>query len=67
MMPQMNGIEFLETIKESNPQIVVIMMTAYTTLERTIKSHKLGAENYLTKPFKSLNDVKERVYKELNI
>ncbi|MCK5109908.1 MAG: response regulator [Arcobacteraceae bacterium] len=67
MMPQLDGISFLEKIKESNPEIKVIMMTAYTTLERSIKSHKLGAENYLTKPFKSLNDVKTRVFEELQI
>ncbi len=67
MMPQLDGITFLEQIKHSNPEIKVIIMTAYTTLERSIKSHKLGAENYLTKPFKSLADVKEKVFKELQI
>ena len=67
MMPQLDGLSFLEKIKESNPEIKVIMMTAYTTLEKTIKSHKLGAEDYLTKPFKSLKDVHDRVFNELQI
>ncbi len=65
MMPQMDGIEFLKKIQESNPNIIVIMMTAYTTLERTIEAHKYGAKNYLTKPFKSLKEVKEKIDKEL--
>ncbi len=65
MMPQMDGIEFLKKIKESNPDIIVIMMTAYTTLERTIEAHKYGAKNYLTKPFKSLKEVKDKIDKEL--
>ena len=65
MMPQMDGIELLKKLKEINPNIVVIMMTAYTTLERTIEAHKYGAKNYLTKPFKSLQEVKEKIDKEL--
>jgi len=65
MMPQMDGIEFLKKIKESNPNVTVIMMTAYTTLERTIEAHKYGAKNYLTKPFKSLKEVKEKIDKVL--
>lgn len=65
MMPQMDGIEFLKKIKETNPGVIVIMMTAYTTLERTIEAHKYGAKNYLTKPFKSLKEVKEKIDKEL--
>ena len=51
--------------KVPNPNITVIMMTAYTTLERTIEAHKYGAKNYLTKPFKSLKEVKEKIDKEL--
>ena len=65
MMPQMDGIELLKKLKETNPNIIVIMMTAYTTLERTIEAHKYGAKNYLTKPFKSLKEVKEKIDKSL--
>ncbi|MEA2017180.1 MAG: response regulator [Campylobacterota bacterium] len=65
MMPQMDGIEFLKKIRETDPNQTVIMMTAYTTLERTIEAHKYGAKNYLTKPFKSLKEVKEKIDKEL--
>ena len=65
MMPQMDGISFLKKIKTTNPNIIVIMMTAHTTLERTIEAHRYGAKNYLTKPFKSLKEVKEKIDKEL--
>lgn len=67
MMPQMDGLEVLENIKDSQPNTEVIMMTAFTTLERTIEAHKLGAKQYLTKPFDSLKDVQDKVFKALNI
>ena len=43
------------------------MMTAFTTLERTIEAHKYGAKNYLTKPFESLQKVQDKIFKVLNI
>ncbi|MFN3479683.1 MAG: sigma-54-dependent transcriptional regulator [Thermodesulfovibrionales bacterium] len=50
-MPEMDGIEVLRKIKESHPQIQVIMMTAFSTTEKAIQAIKLGAYDYLTKPF----------------
>ncbi len=67
MMPQMDGIEVLQKIKETHPDIQVIIMTAFTTLERTIEAHKYGAKNYLTKPFDSLKQVQDKVFKALGI
>ncbi|MEA3498949.1 MAG: response regulator [Campylobacterota bacterium] len=67
MMPQMDGLEFLKQIKETNPEVEVVMMTAFTTLERTIEAHKYGAKNYLTKPFENLKLVQEKVFKVLGI
>ena len=67
MMPHMDGIEFLKKIKETNPEVEVVMMTAFTTLERTIEAHKYGAKNYLTKPFESLKVVQEKISKVLDI
>lgn len=49
MMPQMNGLEVLEKIKEKNENQKVIMMTAYSTLDKVLKSHKEGATNYVMK------------------
>lgn len=65
MMPEMDGLEVLQKIKATNPKVEVIMMTAFTTLERTIEAHKYGAKNYLTKPFESLKKVQEKISKVL--
>ncbi len=54
MMPQINGIEALEKMLEINPDQKVCMMTAYSTLDKVLKSHKEGATNYVMKPFSSL-------------
>ncbi len=50
-MPGMDGIEVLRKIKDSQPNIQVIMMTAYSTTEKAIQAIKLGAYDYITKPF----------------
>ena len=65
MMPQLDGLEFLRKLRESNPDVKVIMMTAYDTLERSLEAHKYGAKNYITKPFSSLAKVKDKIIKEL--
>jgi DNA-binding NtrC family response regulator len=61
MMPQMDGIAVLSDLKQRVPNVKVIMMTAYSTLDRVLESHKLGAENYILKPFESLKDVEKKV------
>lgn len=50
-MPKMNGLEFLKKIKGQKSQIVVIMMTAYGSIETAVESLKCGAYDYITKPF----------------
>ena len=50
-MPGMDGIETLKQIKEEDPRIPVVMMTAHGTIERAVQSMKLGAYDFLTKPF----------------
>lgn len=50
-LPGMNGIEILQKIKEKAPHCTVIIMTAYATVETAIEAIKLGAYDYLTKPF----------------
>lgn len=61
MMPQKDGISVLESIKEKDPECVVIMMTAYSTLDKVLQSHKVGADHYLLKPFDSLANVEKKV------
>ncbi len=49
-MPVMNGLELLEKINQSYPQIPVIMVTAVDEVEIALKAVKLGAYEYITKP-----------------
>jgi DNA-binding NtrC family response regulator len=61
MMPEMDGVEVLTKIKAKKPNLPVIMMTAYSTIDRIIECEKLGASDYVTKPFISLKDVESKV------
>ena len=61
MMPQMNGLELLPKLKEKYPDIDVIMMTAYSTLDKVLESHRHGAMHYLMKPFSSLNEITKKI------
>ncbi|WP_320036189.1 response regulator [Halarcobacter sp.] len=61
MMPQMSGLEALEKIIEKNPSQKVCMMTAYSTLDKVLKSHKEGATNYVMKPFSSLQALETKI------
>lgn len=49
-MPGMNGIEVLEAVKAINPEIDIIMMTAFGTIETAVSAMKSGAADYITKP-----------------
>jgi len=49
-MPRMDGIQTLREIKRVNPELAVIMMTAYGTIETAVQAMKEGAADYLTKP-----------------
>lgn len=50
-MPVMNGIELLEQIKTRDPDLPVIMMTAYGTVEKAVEAMQKGAHNFIQKPF----------------
>jgi len=49
-MPGGNGFELLHVIRKRFPEVVVIMMTAYGTIESAVEAIKMGAYDYLTKP-----------------
>ncbi len=51
MMPDKNGLEVLEEIHHSSPETVVIMITAFGTIENAVKAIKSGALDYVTKPW----------------
>ena len=50
-MPGMDGIAFLEKIKEYNKELPVILITAYAEVEKAVEAMRLGAFTYLAKPF----------------
>lgn len=50
-MPEMDGLEFLSKIKQINSDIYVLMMTAHGSIQNAVEAMKLGAFDYLTKPF----------------
>jgi two-component system response regulator HydG len=58
MMPQMDGMALLKAIKAIAPQIQVITVTAYGSIERAVEAMKQGAYDYITKPLKRRDIVK---------
>jgi two-component system response regulator PilR (NtrC family) len=64
-MPRMNGIEFLREVKRNVFDIPVIMITAFASHETAIEAMKLGAYDYITKPFK-IDEIKLVIAKALD-
>jgi two-component system NtrC family response regulator len=52
-MPGMSGMELLEEVKKIKPEVPVIMMTAYGTIEMAVEAMKKNAYDYITKPFQN--------------
>ena len=52
MLPEMTGLEVLDELKKSDPDLVVLMITAFASLETAITAMKKGAFDYVSKPFK---------------
>ena len=52
LMPGMNGIEILKAAKKIDPQALIIIITAYASVESAIEAMKIGAFDYIQKPFK---------------
>jgi len=51
VMPEMNGLEFLRLVKKEWPLTKAVMMTAYASTETAVKAIRLGALDYVSKPF----------------
>ncbi len=81
-MPRLTGIELLEKVRKLEPSLKVILMTAYATVPQAVEAVKMGAFDYLTKPFedeqllmtidqalkfKRLEDENQRLKTELNL
>ncbi len=65
-LPGMSGLEFLSALKRTHPAMPVIVMTAFGTVETAVEAMKLGASDYVLKPF-SLAEMRMVVHKELDV
>ena len=65
IMPGMDGLTVLERIKEVHEDLLVVMITATTTVKTAVRAMKLGAYDYITKPF-DLDEVRLIVKKALS-
>lgn len=52
MMPGMTGMTLLPLIKRNYPAIKIIMITAFSTVDNAVEAMKVGADDYIAKPFK---------------
>jgi len=64
-MKGMGGVELLKSIKEINPETVVLMITAYASVDTAIDAMKAGAYDYITKPF-NIDEVKHIIRNALD-
>ncbi len=65
-MPGMDGIELLQALKERDPELLVIIMTAYSTWNSAVEAMRLGAYDYVRKPFDN-NDIKATVARAVSL
>jgi len=63
-MPEMDGLQLLENLKEYEPSLPIIVMTAYGTIENAVQALRLGAYDYIAKPFET-DEIKLTVAKAL--
>src|SRR6201997_1022725 len=64
-LPGMNGLEFLQTAKQQDPVLPIVVMTAFGSVETAVEAMKAGATDYVLKPF-SLAEMRMVVHKELD-
>ena len=58
VMPQMSGLEFLERVKKMTPRTEVAVMTGHGSVETAVQAMKLGAYDYIAKPFSPLEELR---------
>jgi len=64
-MPEMDGLDLLRELKKIHDDTVVIIMTAYSTWDRAVEAMRLGAYDYIKKPFDTQVDVKGTIARAL--
>ncbi len=65
-LKDINGMDILKEIKRKKPELYIVVITGYSTVENAVKAMKLGANDYLSKPF-SDDDIISAVEEAFNI
>ncbi|RLB28386.1 MAG: sigma-54-dependent Fis family transcriptional regulator, partial [Deltaproteobacteria bacterium] len=50
-LPDLDGMDILKTVRKTKPNVYVIVMTGYSTVQNAVEAMKIGAFDYLSKPF----------------
>ena len=68
-IPQLGGLELIKRIRAGNPQVSVIVLTQYGTIETAIEATRLGAVDYVTRPFhvEELRSKLERLVRSIEL
>lgn len=61
VMPKVNGVDILRTIKQQYPMIHVVMITGYVTLENALSCMRLGADTCVFKPLEDLTELQQAI------
>jgi len=63
-LPEIDGMEVLRIIKKNHPDVIVVMITGYPSVESAVKAMKLGVSDYVSKPF-TPDELKETILKAI--
>jgi DNA-binding NtrC family response regulator len=66
-MPDMDGLTLLKQFQEINPEAIVLIITAYSTYQIAVEAMRLGAYDYIKKPFDNEIDLKPTIYRALQL
>ncbi|MBW7907985.1 MAG: response regulator [Kiritimatiellae bacterium] len=63
-MPGLDGLEFTRALREKDPRATIIILTGYPSVEDAVEAIKMGAADYMTKPFR-IEEIRLRVLRVL--
>ncbi len=68
-VPQLGGLELLKSVRASHTQVAVLVLTQYGTIETAVEATRLGAKDYVTKPFhvEELRSKLDRVVRDIQL
>jgi two-component system response regulator HydG len=65
-IPELGGLELLKRVRSSHPHVAVMVLTQYGTIETAIEATRLGAQDYVTKPF-HVEDLRTKLERLVNV